>query len=278
MEKEILEGYKEEILFYLDNPGKISRVSFFDDTYKKNVDLIFSTIFDEKAPADSAEACAYLFGKACEMNILKVVRPDNRRIWLSKKEVLEGIVFDLPHHLEDAVLEAMDGCEDACSEYIKNNVEVDVKDLLLDIEYIAEAIVVKHRLFNIEVEGFNNSMVAFPQELYIYANNIGLKALEQRGYKILGTAETFTSPVSAILESPLGEKMAVYEHVTISPNTAKFANYKIEELKKYAEKEKLVPYCLGIMVEAEDEASKKAGVIVKGQKAAIKMTSFIDLK
>ncbi len=277
MEKEVFEGYKEEILFYLENPGKVSRVSFFDDTYKKNVDLIFSTIFDEEAPADSSEACAYLFGKACEMNILKVVRPDNRRIWLSKKEVLEGIVFDLPYHLEDAVLEAMDGCEDACAEFIKNNVDSDVKDLLLDIEYIAEAIIVKHRLFNVEVEGFNNSEVAFPQELYIYANNVGLKALEQQGYKVLGTSESFTSPVSVILENPQGEKMAVYEQVTISPKTAKFSNYKIEELKKYAIKEKITPYCLGIMVEAEDADSSKAGVVVKGKKATIKMTSFINL-
>ncbi len=278
MENNQFNNYEEEIYYYLTNPGKISRVSFMDDTYQKNVDLIFNALFDEKYPTTSQEAVAYLCGKACEMNILKVLRPEFKRIWLSQRQVTEGIVFNLPFHIEDAVLEVMDGCESAVAKYISEK-DPDVKNVLLDIQYIAEELVKKHRLFEVKVEGYKNSEIAFPSELYAYANNIGLKALiENEGYKLLGATDNFNSAISCVLENSQGEKMAVLEQVTIAPRTAKFARYLIDDLVKYADKEKLKPYCLGIMLEPEDEEDRKNSIIVKGKKVALKMTSFIPAK
>ncbi len=278
MQNNEFENYEEEIYYYLTNPGKISRVSFMEDTYNKNVDLIFTALFDEKYPTTSQETVAYLCGKACEMNILKVLRPEFKRIWLSQRQVTEGIVFNLPLHIEDKVLEVMDGCESAVAKYISEK-DPDVKNVLLDIQFIAEEIVKKHRLFDVKLEGYKNSEIAFPSELYAYANNIGLKALvDNEGYKVLGATDNFNSAISCVLESPKGEKMAVLEQVTISPRTAKFANYLIEDLVRYANKEKLTPYCLGVMLEPEDEEDRKNSIVVKGKKVSLKMTSFIPAK
>ena len=172
----------------------------------------------------------------------------------------------------------LDGCESAVAKYISEK-DPDVKNVLLDIQFIAEEIVKKHRLFDVKLEGYKNSEIAFPSELYAYANNIGLKALvDNEGYKVLGATDNFNSAISCVLESPKGEKMAVLEQVTISPRTAKFANYLIEDLVRYANKEKLTPYCLCVMLEPEDEEDRKNSIVVKGKKVSLKMTSFIPAK
>ncbi len=274
MQNNELKNYKDEIRFFLDNPGKYDHVSFTEETYKSNVEAMFPTIFDENNPADPSETAAYLCGKACEINILKVVRPEFKSVFLSRKEVITGITFNLPHHLEDIALEIMDSCEDAVSEFIADK-NPDIKQVLLDIQFIAEHMVKIHKLYDIEPEGYKNSEIAFPSELYIYANNIALKALADKGYKILGTSDNFNAPVSVVLDKPDHERIAVLEQVTIAPKTAKFTQAKVIDLKAYAEKERINPYCLGIMVEPEDENDRSKGIVVKGKRAQIKLTDFI---
>lgn len=273
MEKNEL-NYKDEILFYLNNPGKYDHVSFVEETYKGNVSAMFPAIFDENNPASPAETAAYLCGKACELNILKVCRPEFKSIFLSRKEIITGITFNLPTHLEDVVLEIMDGCDDAVNEFIEKS-NPDIKQVLLDIQFIAEHIVKIHKLYDVELEGFRNSEIVFPSELYIYANNIALKALEKQGYKVLGTTDNFNAPVNVVLDKPNHERIAVLEMVTIAPKTAKFSEAKVIDLRAYAEKERINPCCLGIMVESEDPKEKEAKVVIKGHKAQIKLTDFI---
>ena len=274
MENMEFNNYEEEISYYLENQFKYSHVSFTEDVYKENVEKLFGSIFDEQNPATPEEVCAYLCGKSCEINILKILRPEVRNVFVSSHEITSGITFNLPAHLENVVLEIMDACENSCQKYIEEK-NPDVKSVLLEIQFIAEHMVKTHKIYDIEQPGYKNSEIAFPSEVYVYANNIGLKALQSKGFKILGTTDNFNSPVNAVLDKPDHERIAVFEQVTVYPKTAKFVKYKVDDLKQYAEKERINPYCLGIMVEPEDEKDREAGVIVKGKRAQIKMTEFI---
>ena len=269
--------YEEIILKYLNNPGKYDHFSFNDSLYNSNLDVVFKTLFNEKNPSTPTECAAYLFGKACEVAILTKARPEFKRIWVSADEVTTNIILNLPTHLEDIVLEMLDGCENAVEEYLKNE-GVDVKDVLLNVQYIAEKICNDDRIADEEFENHSNKDVAFPSEAYVFANNAVLKQLADDGYKILGVTDNPNSPVSSVLVNPEGVKMVVLECVTVAPKTAKFQGYLKDAVKRVAEKDDAKPFMLGIMLEAEEEDLKNKGIILKSGKTIVRRTDFIPIE
>lgn len=268
--------YEELIYDYLTNPGRYDHFSFHDELYLKNLDVVFNTLLDEANPSTPTECAAYLFGKSCEVAILTKCRPGFKRIYVAPEEVTTSINLNLPAHLEDIVIDMLDGCENAVEKFISEE-NPDVKQLLLDVQHIAEKICKDDYIADEEAASLSNNDVAFPTEAYVFANNAVLKELQGSGYKVLGVSENRTNAVSCILESPTGEKMFVLEQVTVSPRTAKFLPFYKEACKKAADKENAKAYMLGIMLESENEAEKNAGVITKGGKTIIRRTDFLPI-
>lgn len=269
--------YKELILSYLNNPGRYDHFSFHDGLYVKNRDLIFGTMLDEKNPSTPAECASYLYGKAAEAVILSKVRKEIKRIWLTVEEVTSKITFNLPKCLEDYLIEMLDGCENAIEEFISEE-NPDIKNILLDIQYIAERIITDEKYYDESFNGHSISEIAFPSELYIFANNVVLKELTKEGYKVNGISDNLNSPVSCILTSPEGEKMVVLEQVTVAPEVAKFPSYLKAACKKAAIKEDCDAYLLGVQIEPQEEDIKNSGIALKQGKQVVKRTNFIKVE
>lgn len=269
--------FNEKILELLRNPGRYDHVSFFDESYRNNRDVVFPTMLNEENPSSPAECCSYLLGKAMEMRITQKVRPQFQRVWLAPEEVTSNIVLNLPKHLEDIVLEAMAGCEEAVEEFIAEK-NPDVKELMMNCQYIAEHLVNEMSLYSVKFKDYSNNDIAFPSELYVFTNNVILKQLTEQGYKINGVTNNMNSPVSCVLTSPEGEKMIVLENITVAPKTAKFQGYLKDAASKVAEKENGKAYMLGIMLEPQDEGLVNTGIVLKNGQTAVKRTDFLPIR
>ena len=219
-------------------------------------------------------AISYLLGKTCEMIILHALRPEFGRVWIAPEEIEESIVFNLPEHLLLAVLDMVDGCENAFDKYMKEKENIDLKQEMLDIQYIAEMLCDKHKLYDIQVEGYNNKQIAFPSELYTYANNVLLQEFQKDGYKVEAYANNFNSPCSFILEKD-NEKMFVLENITIQPKKGKFQEYLRKQLYELSFKEHGTPYVLGVMLQSNDTKAAALGVVPKSGSCSIRRTDFI---
>ncbi len=266
--------YETEILYLLENPGKINRVSFFEQNYMQNVNNIYPFIEKNDDKEYLIEVCAYLLGKACETNIINVIRPDLKRIWISIDDVLEHIQMNLPIHLYDEVLEIMSGCENALESFNLDN--INIKDLLLKVQFIGEMIVNKYKIYNITVDGYTNSQIAIPSELYTFANNILIKELINEGYSVDAVSESHTAAVSMVL-SKGNIKMAVLESVVIEPDKPRFNESQKNKLRKYAEEKMCIPYILAIGLSSNKEDAKEKMVVPTNGQTVVKRSDFIRI-
>lgn len=268
-------NYTDEIYELLTNPYKINKVSFFDITFKNNMDYVFNYIMKNNVSDIEVEACSFLLGKSCEMVILHALKPGVERVWLAPEQMEETFVTNLPEHIHVALLDMMDGCEKALETYISKH-DFDLKKTMLEIQYIAEMLTDKHKLYDVRVEGFGNREICFPSELFTLANNYVLKGLEKEGYKIEALTNNFNSACSLILNKD-NERMFVYECITIAPNKAKYQEYIRRQLKQMAQKEGCNAYVVGIMVEPADPKALEQGVIPYQGSMSIRRTEFIKI-
>lgn len=267
--------FEEDFKFYLENPNKINRISFLETTFKKNIELLLPQLEDTEDFIEVYEVLAYLCGKAAEMAILEVCRPDFVRIWVSKNELKGNIVMNLPMHLSSLVIEMMSGCENAVEKFILNN-KYDLNKLALDVSFISEMIVRKYKLYDMHVEGYSNKEIAFPSEIYNYANSIVLKELEMSGYKVLGYEPNFNSPVNMVLEKD-GIKYVVLENITVDPIKGKFLPYLRNACISVARKDNAEPCCLGVMISSKNEDAKSKGVVPLKGECRIRRTELFKI-
>lgn len=268
-------NYDEEIYNLLINPYKINKVSYFDITFKNNSDYVFNYIMKNNVSEIEVEACSFLLGKACEMVILHALKPNVERVWLAPEQMEETFVTNLPEHLHVAVLDVMDGCEKALERYMMNH-EFDLKKTMIDIQYIAEMITDKHKIYDVRVERFGNREICFPSELFTLVNNYVLKEFEKEGYKIEALTNNFNSACSVVLSKD-NERMMVYEGITVSPNKARYQEYIRKELKLLAQKEGCKAYVVGIMVESADPKAKELSIIPYRGSMSVRRTQFIEI-
>lgn len=268
-------NYKDEIYELLTHSYKINKVSYFDIAFKSNADYVFNYIMKNNISEIEVEACSFLLGKACEMIILHALKPQIERVWLAPEQMEETFVTNLPEHLHVAVLDMMDGCERAVEEYIKDH-DFDLKKEMLDIQYIAEMLTDKYKLYDIRVGNFGNRQICFPSELFILVNNYVLKEFEKEGYKVEMLSNNFNAACSCILTKD-NEKMMVLEGITIAPKKARYQEYLRKELLRLAKQDDAVAYVVGIMVESADEAAREAGVIPYNGSLSVKRTKFIKV-
>ncbi len=267
--------FEEEFYFYLTNKNKINKVSFFETTFNKNINLVMPEIGDTDDFVQVFEAASYLCAKTAEMAILEVVRPTFNRVWVSSLELKGELQTNLPEHLNSIVIEMMNGCETAVEKYLSSNSE-DTKQLLLEISYITEMLVKKYKIYDMHVEGYLNSEIAFPSEVYNYANSIVLKELEMSGYKVLGYEPNFNSPVNMVLEYN-NEKLAILECVTVDPIKARFLPYLRNSLKELAKKDNAVACVLSVMVSSKNEDARSKGVLPLRGENSVRRTEIIRL-
>ena len=137
-------------------------------------------------------------------------------------------------------------------------------------------LVKKYKIYDIQIEGYSNKEIAFPSEVYNFANSIALKELELSGYKILGYEPNFNSPLNMVLERD-GEKLLVLECVTVEPLRARFIPYLRNVLVDIARKDNSIPCCLGVMVSSKNEDARRKGVVTLKGENNVRRTEIIRL-
>ncbi len=266
--------YEDEIYYYLTNRTKLNKVSFYEQTYRANVEHFVPFIAKSTDPHFTTETIAYLLGKSCEMAILNVLRPEYKRVWVNPDEITSHISTNLPSHLHDAVLEMMDGCENAVDKYLEENSSADIKAIMLDIQFMAETIANKHKLFDIQVEGYTNKDLIFPFEAYTFVNNVVLKEFEEQGYKVEAYADNNVAPINVVLSKD-DKRYAILESITIEPKQARFEGYLRDQLIELSPKENADPYVMGVMICTDDPNLKGKDFIVKNGRYMLKRTDLI---
>lgn len=266
--------FEDDIYYYLTNKAKINRISFLEPAFKENVKSILPAI-EENEEEFKNEACAYIMGKAAEMAILEVCRPDFSRVWVTPEEIHGDIVMNLPEHLVSIVVTMMDGCENALETYLNEN-EDDIKELMIELSFVAEMLVKKYKIFDYQIEGFSNKDIAFPSEVYNFANSIVLKELELTGYKVVGYEPNFNSPVNIVLERD-GETYTVLESVTVDPIRARFVPYLRKITATVAKNTNSIPCCLGVMVSSKNDRAREMGVVTLADENNVRRTELIKL-
>lgn len=268
-------NFEEDIFFLLSNPGKINRISFIEQTYKNNVQM-FADFIKEKNREIFIETLTYFFAKTLELNILRVIRPDFKKVWMSSDEVSTQVKTNLPGFLHELVIEAMAGCENALERFLPE-IGYDENDYMTKIQFIGEMICNKYKLYDITVDGYSNANIAVPSELYVFANNVLLGELAKEGYTVDALSENFNSPISCVL-SKNGLKMAVLESIVIEPAKPKFPDHLKRKLVKFAEENMCVPYLLAVGVSSKDENAFKNNIVLKNGQTVVKRSDFIKIQ
>ena len=108
---------------------------------------------------------AYLFSKAIESQVLRVIRP-NVRIWFLSDEIQDGAVFNLPNHIEEKMYDYMDAADKAIDMYLKGKKKLTLKQLMVRIQNIGYYIANRDKLAENTVLDLNNKEVMIRDEMY----------------------------------------------------------------------------------------------------------------
>lgn len=268
-------NYENEILNLLLNPAKINRFSNYDKTFEYNVPPFLAEIMKREDVGYVIETAAYLLGKTLEIVILEKLRPEIKRIWLSPSEVSEYIVTNLPNHLHEKVLEMMDACENAVSTFVEKD-DYDTGKLLLDIQYIAETMCRKYKLYDFTVQGFTNAEIANPQEIYELVCPILGNYFKENGFNIEFIYPNMNEEISFVMNRDK-ERLFILANYQVFPQNPKFQSYKCYALKEAADKNNAKPYIIGVQVESSNPKAKEAGVVTLNCKVVVKPTELYEM-
>lgn len=272
--KVTFKDYEKEILFLLNNPWKINKVSFFEKSYFVNAKKFYEVAKEKNDNEFTVECTAYLLGKSCEITILERIRPELKRIWISLEDVSEHIVTNLPCHLHDEVLEVMSGCENAVEQVLNSN--TNVEELFMNIQFIGEYLTNKYKLYDVTVEGYSNKEIAIPSELYTFANNVLIKELVKEGYVVDIVSESNMAAVSLVL-SKGNIKMAVLESVVVDSKEPRFSESQKKKLLKYALEKMYIPYIVAVGLSSNNEDAKNKNVVPLNGPTVVKRSDFIRI-
>lgn len=255
---------KDEILDLLNNPNKIEKNDEKVKLYSEIVP-VFENYYDGIKPEYKKEwiisAAAYVFGKACERTILKVIRPEIKRLWILIQEVNNGVSFNLPRHIEDALYPYLDACENACEEYIDSNLNFNVSDLLLNCQCIGDMISRKEEFYNLEAGGLKNDMIMTSDEMHAFGVEGLKRSLQNKGFEIV---ETFSSSSELYSIKAIKDKVEYYIAVGVSilPETSSLPSWKANHLYRLARSKNAKACFCGIGLQSKNDlyASMKLAV------------------
>ncbi len=267
--------YTSEILDYLNNQSKINKMSKFGQAFETNT----RNFFDKVIKGDNdflVECCAYLFGKALEIVISNKIY-NNKKVPMLFGEIGGGIQINLPIHLQENIISLMDSCEKAVEKYMANGNNFDYGVMMTNIQYIAEQICNKHKIYDYMVGNYANANLLTPQMLYAFISNKIMPLLREQGFLLAQFVPNYFDPVNYVLKK--GDDLYfVNVSIELHPRQPRFLGFKKEALAKAAAEHNGIPSILAVSVRPTDEVAQMFGVADKNTKFDFKMSKITDIR
>ncbi len=257
---------KKEFLEILCNPGRVTPITEEQAKVYDRIIPLFQSFYNgldlSKRLEWAISASSYLFGKAMEIAILSNIRPDEKSVWMVPYEVLEGITFNLPKHLENDIIDYMDIYEQAVEEYIKSNIDADPIKIWIFSEHIGFYQANKDKPWEKTVGGIGNDKVLTKNELYRFGMNAFKGEIEKNGFTCKSIAGNLVDFANAIVSK--GENnYFVATSVDILPREGYIEEYRLNKLKEEAERVGAIPAISYIGLLPVDELYASQGIAIR---------------
>ena len=271
-------GKKEEFLEVLNHPEVIKLTKEQIELYERNVSAFeqyYRSLAPEKRYEWAIETSSYFFGKALEISILQHIRPEEKSIWLVPAEVEEGITFDLPKHLEDEVIDAMDPYEAACEELFANNLNINIHNFWVMCQAYGFLYATTNKMWEKQVGGVENSKVMTRNELYQFGVQALKQEMEKHGFELTRATANSIEPVNCILRKD-NQNYFVCLAVSILPREGYLANWRVNKCKEEAKANNAIPAVTYVGLIPSDELLASEGIAVKEGEYKIQIKKLVD--
>ena len=210
---------------------------------------------------------AYLFSKAIESQVLRVIRP-NVRIWFLNDEIQDGAVFNLPNHIEEKMYDYMDAADKAIDMYLKGKKKLTLKQLMVRIQNIGYYIANRDKLAENTVLDLNNKEVMIRDEMYNFVIGACKNHLEKNDFIISKVMYGYANPINIIAtKNDVTYHIAV--NVSIAPNTPDLTGWRLKAAKSTIKDQNVKLGKLNVMINSKEE--KYDGVAVAKGEYEVKM-------
>ena len=257
---------KKEFLDILCNPGRVTPITKEQAEVYNRIIPLFQSFYAEldltKRLEWAISASSYLFGKAMEIAVLSNIRPEEKSVWMVPYEVLEGITFNLPKHLENEIIDYMDTYEQAVEEYIKSNIDADPIKIWIFSEHIGFYQANKDKPWEKTVGGISNDKVLTNNELYRFGMNAFKREIENDGFICKSIAGNLVDFANAIVSKGANNYL-VATSVTILPREGYIEEYRLTKLKEEAERVGAIPAISYIGLIPVDELYAAQGIAIR---------------
>ena len=269
---------KDEIKELLNKEIEVSE----DDLKLYNAMVpVFNRFYQNVEPKRRLEwtvsSAAYLFGKALEKEILAVIRPEYDKIWCLPQEVEEGITFNLPHHIEDKVIDYMDSFESALEEHIYSNMNFDLQSLWVKSQVVGKEIEKIHKLSSLTTGGLTNDKVMTLEEMYFFGLHALIMELKNRGFEVEGRAPSFAEAISVVAKKD-GKLYFIAASVTMLPKTGSLGGYKYDALMQLSKAKNAIPVFTGVGIISKNELYASQGIAIKDGEYDCKISALNIIK
>ncbi len=257
---------KKEFLDILCNPGRVTPITEEQAKVYNRIIPLFESFYKELEVSKRLEwaisASSYLFGKAMEIAILANIRPDEKSVWMVPYEVLEGITFNLPRHLENEIIDCMDPYEQAVEDYIKSNFDADPIKIWIFSQHIGFYQANKTKPWEKTIGGIGNDKVLTKNELYRFGMNAFKGEIEKNGFVCKSIAGNLVDFANAIVSK--GESnYLVATSVDILPREGFIEEYRLNKLKEEAARVGAIPAISYIGLLPVDELYASQGIAIR---------------